>query len=126
MILYKKLEDKHCNIVNTPWESVAEQLKSEGYIEAASMSKFTAVIEGFYYLNEDAESDEALAFKKQYENSKEIIELKIYLAQTDYVIAKLNELKLEDDEEYETEKANYSEILAKRKSARARIRELEE
>lgn len=126
MILYKKLEDKHCNIITTPLDSVAEQLKSEGYIEANNMSEFTDVIDGFYYLNEDAESDEALAFKKHYVNSKEIAELKAYLAQTDYVISKLNELKLEDDEEYETEKANYSEVLAKRKSARARIRELEE
>lgn len=55
----------------------------------------------------------------------EISSLKNYLTETDYVISKLNELKLEDEEEYETEKANYSDVLKKRKEARARINELE-
>lgn len=49
-----------------------------------------------------------------------------YLSDTDYVVSKLNELKLEDEEEYETEKANYTEVLAKRKEARKRINELKE
>ena len=51
--------------------------------------------------------------------------LKNYLASTDYVISKLNELKLEDDEEYEKTKADYAEVLVKRKEARAKINELE-
>lgn len=126
MLVYKKSEDKHCQIITTNSEEEVERLLKEGYLEASDMSMFTDVIDGFYYLNEDAESDEALMFKKSYENLKEIQTLKSYLAQTDYVISKLNELKLEDETEYETEKANYSEVLTKRKEARSRIRELEE
>ena len=57
--------------------------------------------------------------------TNEIATLKQYLSDTDYVISKLNELKLEDEAEYEAEKAKYSEILNKRKEARARINELE-
>lgn len=49
-----------------------------------------------------------------------------YLSDTDYVITKLNELKLEDEDEYETEKANYADVLAKRKEARKKINELTE
>lgn len=62
---------------------------------------------------------------KEIEIANEIISLKAYLASTDYVISKLNELKLEDDEEYEKEKVEYAEVLAKRKEARKRINELE-
>lgn len=56
----------------------------------------------------------------------EQISLQKYLSDTDYVITKLNELKLEDEEEYEAEKVKYFEVLAKRKAARKRIREIDE
>lgn len=62
---------------------------------------------------------------KEIEIANEIRSLKSYLSETDYVISKLNEFKLEDDEEYEKAKAEYAEVLAKRKEARARINELE-
>lgn len=55
----------------------------------------------------------------------EISTLKKYLDETDYVISKLNELKLDDDGEYEKARAEYAEVLAKRKEARKRINELE-
>lgn len=55
----------------------------------------------------------------------EIASLKRYLSDTDYVISKLNELKLEDEDEYETAKEEYADVLRKRKEARARINELE-
>lgn len=55
----------------------------------------------------------------------EINELEAYLNDTDYVISKLNELKLDDDGEYEKARAEYAEVLAKRKEARKRINELE-
>lgn len=58
-------------------------------------------------------------------NQKEIEELKQYLNETDYVITKLNELKLEDEDEYEKAKTEYAEILTKRKEARKKINELE-
>lgn len=57
--------------------------------------------------------------------ANEIATLKQYLSDTDYVISKLNELKFEDEAEYEAERAKYSEILKKRKEARVRINELE-
>ena len=55
----------------------------------------------------------------------EILSLKDYLEETDYVISKLNEAKLESEEEFETLKIQYEDVLQKRKVARARINELE-
>ena len=54
----------------------------------------------------------------------ELVTYQTYLSETDYVISKLNELKLEDEDEYETEKANYADVLTKRKEARKKINEL--
>ena len=48
------------------------------------------------------------------------------LSMTDYVITKLNELRLEDESEYEAEKAGYADVLSNRKTARKRINELRE
>ncbi len=61
---------------------------------------------------------------KRQNKLNELITLKAYLSETDYVISKLNELKLEDEDEYETEKANYADVLAKRKEARKKINEI--
>ena len=47
-----------------------------------------------------------------------------YLAETDYVVTKINEA-IALDEDVDTLKAKYSETLAERKSARARINEIE-
>ena len=58
--------------------------------------------------------------------ANEIATLKQYLSDTDYVISKLNELKLEDEAEYEAEKAKYADILKKRKEARTKINNLQE
>lgn len=58
---------------------------------------------------------------RKYTINAEISQCELYLNTTDYVITKLNELKLEDDESYETEKANYKEVIIKRKEARERI-----
>lgn len=44
---------------------------------------------------------------------------------TDYVISKLNELKLEDETTYQNERINYQDVLTKRKEARTKINELE-
>ena len=62
---------------------------------------------------------------KQYVKNNQICEYRSYLDSTDYVIAKLNELKLEDDVEFEKAKEEYKDILAKRKEARNKINELE-
>lgn len=62
---------------------------------------------------------------KQYVKNNQICEYRAYLDSTDYVISKLNELKLEDDGEFEKAKEEYKEVLAKRKEARNKINELE-
>ena len=65
---------------------------------------------------------------QEYKNmlkENEIDSLKQYLTETDYVITKLNEAKIEDEELFEELKVKYAEILTKRKQARARINELE-
>ena len=64
----------------------------------------------------------------EYQNmlkEQEIDELKKYLSDTDYVITKLNEAKIEDEDLFNSLKTEYADILAKRKEARARINELE-
>ena len=64
----------------------------------------------------------------EYQNmlkEQEIDELKKYLFDTDYVITKLNEAKIEDEDLFNSLKTEYSDILAKRKEARVRINELE-
>jgi hypothetical protein len=58
---------------------------------------------------------------RKYSINAEISQYQSYLDTTDYVITKLNELRLEDDESYETEKANYEDTLSKRKTAREKI-----
>lgn len=62
-------------------------------------------------------SDEYKAMMKAYEIKK----LKRYLTETDYVVTKLNELKLVDPENYEIELTKYQDILNKRKEARIKI-----
>lgn len=61
----------------------------------------------------------------EHEETNQIAELKGYLSSTDYVISKLNELKLEDEAEYEMAREEYAGVLKKRKEARAKINELE-
>lgn len=62
--------------------------------------------------------------KNKVDKENQIAYCKNYLSSTDYVISKLNELKLEDDGEYEKAKEEYKEVLAKRKEARERINKL--
>ena len=72
--------------------------------------------------------DEKIINTEEYKTrvrANEIATLKKYRSDTDYVVAKLNELKLEDEAEYEAEKAKYADILKKRKEARMKINELE-
>ena len=88
---------------------------------------FDIGFDGCYYLKTFLASPNEvyLERKKKFESNQEIETLKSYLDSTDYVIAKLNELKLEDEAEFEKAKIEYKDILAKRKEARARINQLE-
>lgn len=63
--------------------------------------------------------------KNKVDKANQIASCKNYLSSTDYVISKLNELKLEDEAEFEKAKIEYKDILAKRKEARAKINQLE-
>ena len=86
--------------------------------------KFWAVKGGSLQIVDDTET-QATDEYMEYVKGNEVATLKAYLTETDYVISKLNELRLEDESEYETERARYSDILTRRKEARARINELE-
>ena len=63
--------------------------------------------------------------KNKVDMANQIASCKNYLSSTDYVIAKLNELKLEDEVEFEKAKIEYKDILTKRKEARTKINQLE-
>lgn len=86
--------------------------------------KIWAVKDGKPVLIDDEQVINTEEYKAEVK-ANEIATLKQYLSDTDYVISKITELKLEDEAEYEAEKAKYSDILKKRKEARARINELE-
>ena len=88
---------------------------------------FDTCFDGCYYLKTFLASPNEvyLQRKKKFENNQEIETLKSYLDSTDYVVAKLNELKLEDEAEFEKAKIEYKDILAKRKEAREKINQLE-
>lgn len=74
-------------------------------------------------------ADEEVQASEEYQkNIKEIevSELKNYLSETDYIITKLNEAKIEDDALFEELKIKYADELQKRKVARERIKALEQ
>ena len=74
-----------------------------------------------------AVEDERTKSSKEYKELQTLIEIqrcKEYLASTDYVISKLNEAKIESEEEYQNLKEKYQETLVKRAEARKRINEL--
>ena len=71
--------------------------------------------------------DENIRNSEEYKEIQKLIEIqkcKVYLSSTDYVISKLNEAKIESEEEYQNLKEKYQEILVKRAEARKRINEL--
>ena len=73
-------------------------------------------------------ADEELQASEEYKSFQkeiEITDLKNYLSETDYIITKLNEAKIEDDALFEELKIKYADELQKRKETRERIKELE-
>lgn len=116
---YEELEGYEIIDVDEGYEIIdgktyVKSIDSEGKATLADLDDFSD-----YHENRIKDEEERIS------KLTEIFELKKYLTDTDYVISKLNELKLEDEEEYEAAKAEYSETLKKRKEARARINELE-
>lgn len=72
--------------------------------------------------------DEKIINSDEYKTTKlkeELSVLKRYLADTDYVVTKLNELSIEGGDEHESAKKEYADTLAKRKEARKRINEIQ-
>ena len=115
---YDEVEDKDLPFIELTFEEWEEKLSSLSY--------------GYkkVYLNGEIQEvlDENVINTIEYKNIQkewEIKKLKRYLSDTDYVITKLNEAKIEDEELFNSLKTEYSDILAKRKEARVRINELE-
>lgn len=75
------------------------------------------------------EDDPAIRNTDEYKamvRNNEICDLRQYLSDTDYVVTKLNELRLDDEDGYQKALEDYKGVLAKRKECRARINEMEE
>ena len=115
---YDEVEDKDLPFIELTFEEWEEKLSSLSY--------------GYkkVYLNGEIQEvlDEKVINTIEYKNIQkewEIKKLKRYLSDTDYIITKLNEAKIEDENLFNSLKTEYSNILAKRKEARARINELE-
>lgn len=115
---YDEVEDKDLPFIELTFEEWEEKLSSLSY--------------GYkkVYLNGEIQEvlDEKVINTIEYKNIQkewEIKKLKRYLSDTDYVITKLNEAKIEDEELFNSLKVEYADILAKRKEARVRINELE-
>ena len=87
------------------------------------MHKYLDILGVYYKMNELRNSTDKFV-KGCYwwlKRKKLINEYKQYLAQTDYVISKLNEAKIEDEVLFNSLKEEYAEVLTKRKEARPKI-----
>ena len=107
---------------DTPFIEVDEEEVNKTYCVACG--KFWAVKNGELCIVDDLEVINSDEYKNMLKE-QEIDLLKQYLSDTDYVITKLNEAKIEDEELFNSLKVEYSDILAKRKEARTKINELE-
>lgn len=107
---------------DTPFIEVDEEEVNKTY--SVECGKFWAVKNDELCIVDDLEVINSDEYKNMLKE-QEIDSLKQYLFDTDYVITKLNEAKIEDEELFNSLKAEYSDILVKRKEARTRINELE-
>lgn len=107
---------------DTPFIEVSDEEGNATFI--VEYGKFWAVKDGVLQKVDDLEVINSDEYKEMLKNN-EINSLKRYLNETDYVISKLNEAKIEDEDLFNSLREEYAEILTKRKEARARINELE-
>ena len=107
---------------DTPFIEVSEEEADKTY--CVEYGKFWAVRDNKLVKVDDIEVINSQEYKDMLKEN-EIDSLKQYLSETDYVITKLNEAKIEDEELFNQLKIEYSDILMKRKEARTRINELE-
>ena len=107
---------------DTPFIEVDDELEKQTY--AVEYGKFWKVVDGSLVIGDDIETQQTQEYK-DYVKDNLICEYKQYLNYTDYVITKLNEAKIEDEDLFNSLKEEYAEVLIKRKEARAKINELE-
>lgn len=107
---------------DSPFIEVDDELEAQTY--CVEYGKFWKVVDGSLVIGDDIETQETQEYK-DYIKDNLICEYKQYLNDTDYVITKLNEAKIEDEDLFNSLKEQYAEVLIKRKEARAKINELE-
>ena len=107
---------------DSPFIEVEKDIAEQTY--AVEYGKFWKVVDGSLVIADDVETQATQEYKDLVRNNQ-INEYQQYLNDTDYVITKLNEAKIEDEELFNSLKEKYAEILTKRKEARAKINELE-
>ena len=107
---------------DSPFIEVEDEIEEQTY--AVEYGKFWKVIDGSLVIGDDIETQATQEYKDLV-RSNEINAYQQYLNDTDYVITKLNEAKIEDEELFNSLKEKYAEVLTKRKEARAKINELE-
>ena len=107
---------------DSPFIEVEDDIEEQTY--AVEYGKFWKVVDGSLVIADDIETQATQEYKDLV-RSNEINEYQQYLNDTDYVITKLNEAKIEDEELFNLLKEKYAEVLIKRKEARAKINELE-
>ena len=101
---------------------VDDDIEEQTY--AVEYGKFWKVVDGSLVIGDDIETQATQEYKDFVKNNL-LCEYKQYLNDTDYVITKLNEAKIEDEDLFNSLKEKYAEILTKRKEARVKINELE-
>ena len=107
---------------DSPFIEVEDEIEEQTY--AVEYGKFWKVVDGSLVISDDIETQATQEYKDLVRSNK-INEYQQYLNDTDYVITKLNEAKIEDEVLFNSLKEKYAEILTKRKEARAKINELE-
>ena len=106
---------------DSPFIEVEDEIEEQTY--AVEYGKFWKVVDGSLVIGDDIETQATQEYKDLV-RSNEINEYQQYLNDTDYVITKLHEAKIEDEELFNSLKEEYAEVLTKRKEARAKINEL--
>ena len=107
---------------DSPFIEVDDDIEEQTY--AVEYGKFWKVVDGSLVIGDDVEIQATQEYKDLVRYN-EINEYQQYLNDTDYVITKLNEAKIEDEELFNSLKEKYAEILTKRKEARAKINQSE-
>lgn len=107
---------------DSPFIEVDDELEEQTY--CVEYGKFWKVVDGSLVIGDDIETQATQEYKNFIKNNL-MCEYKQYLTDTDYVISKLNEAKIEDEDLFNSLKEKYAEVLTKRKEMRAKINELE-